>query len=692
MNALHRRVTALEQSMSVFDSERERDILRKRRKRNMAAEVIIPDVADPWRREQCLKDPERFLRTYNPTGEKGFTSPFAIHHKKMIEAIHERAISGGDKAVAAPRGDGKTTVAEWMLIYIFLAELVRSAVLIAATRKHAERSFKYIKRQFAFNDMLCEDFPEISAPVRDLQGAPQRAAKQHVNGQNTRIVWTAEELVFPHVPDSPYGGGRLAYFGLEAAIRGGRYQFALIDDPETREVAFSDDANRKVEEIIDGDVAGLAYPDSTISRVVVTTVQNRRCYSYRVTDRKQKATFEGDRYGVLTQWPERRDMWDEYIAKRQQAQANGDKDGFEALQFYLDNREEMEAGAEITNPNRFNQRLNADGKPVEVSALQAFFNRVADWGLARAMAELQNDPEEDVIEESLGLTAGTVQNRMNGLKQNELPKEDSKITVGIDIGKFYSHWAKVAWIGNGTGLVIDYGVMETPGMESKTDAQAVMVALLTALLNWRNDILQENRPDVVLVDSGDYTDAVYEFCRRAGPMFHPSKGQPGTRSGWTGTSVEKRLYFNNCIANWNERADDHVYSYNADHWKLRVQESFITPTFDAAMQFNDGALSLFSDADSKRHLSFAHHMVAEELQEIFVEGKGLTRKWKVKSRNNHWLDAMAMASCAAGVIGVTQVPRISVQNVPEKPVKPQQPRKPNQFRSRPGGWIPKRRN
>jgi hypothetical protein len=349
------------------ESTGSKDVQRKRDIRTKAAEVTIPPVANPERRAACLADPVLFLKTYNGTGEEGFTTPFAKHHLAMIDAIHQRALTGGDKAVAAPRGDGKSTVAIWMVIYIILACDIRSVVIIAATRKHAQKLFKRIKKAFLFNDLLSEDFPEISACVRDLDGAPQRAAKQHVDGEKTQIVWTQDDVTFPHVPGSPYGGVRLAYFGLDSAIRGGRFQFALIDDPETREVANSEEQGANIEAMIDSDVAGLAFPDSTISRVILTTVQNRRCYSYRVTNKKLKPAFAGECFGVLESWPTNRELWDEYIFRYQTGQERGDKDGRAALQFYLDNREAMQLGAVVSNPYRFNRKSET-----EIDALQAF--------------------------------------------------------------------------------------------------------------------------------------------------------------------------------------------------------------------------------------------------------------------------------------------------------------------------------
>jgi hypothetical protein len=49
-------------------------------------------------------------------------------------------------------------------------------------------------------------------------------------------------------------------------------------------------------------------------------------------------------------------------------------------------------------------------------------------------------------------------------------------TIGLDIGKYYSHWAKIAWHGNAIGHIVDYGVMETPGMITADNKQAVIKA------------------------------------------------------------------------------------------------------------------------------------------------------------------------------------------------------------------------
>lgn len=664
----HEQVAILQQLME-GSSSHDGDLERKRQMRSKAAEVRIPPVANLARREACLADPERFLRTY---GHRRFFNPFAFYHQRMIAAIYERAKSGGDKAVAAPRGDGKTQIATWMMVYILLAAMVRFPIIVAATNKHARKIFRQVKSIFGQFE-LAEDFPEISACVNALEGAPQRAAKQHVAGVPTKIIWTKEEVGLPHVQGSPYGGRYLVYFGLDSAIRGVHFDgvrpdFALIDDPETRDVAKSQTQHFDVEALIDADIAGLADPNTRMARVVLTTIQNRRCYSYRVTDPVTTPTFAGERHGMFSERPENIDKWMDYVSIRQQAQVKGDKDGREATAFYLADQEAMDAGFVVTNPHRYVKQVDDEGRPIEVSAIQYYFNRVADWKWARVKAELDNDPEEEITDETLGLTAGLVASRISGLARNVLPDiEPILITAGIDLGKFWSHWVKIAWFGNATGIVIDYGIMETPGLNASSTDNAIEQALMKSLIQWRTHVLFPHPPAFCLVDSGNFKSAAYGFVHEVGGS--PWAVSKGPATFQLGTESPTRRLFDECWAGYQPQDRLWLYNPNTIYWKRFVHQAFATPTFNDQHQFNDGSLSLFASNDRKEHHTFSHHVVAEEWRERFVEGKGVVRKMEVVSANNHWLDAMALACCAAGVLGVRLIQRAAVQAPSKQPAK-----------------------
>lgn len=578
----------------------------------------------------------------------------------MIEGIYERAKYGGSKAYAAPRGDGKTEVCTGMIPYLMLACLVDYPVAVAATSKLASDIFKDVKYHFEVSEPLQEDFPEICDPIRALQGAPQRAGKQHVDGKLTRIVWSQDEFILPDIDGSPYGGYCMRYYGLDAAIRGVRIRgkrpkLVLIDDPETRESAKSDMQSNDREQMIDRDVSGLGGQEGNCSIVVITTCQNRRSLSWKLTGEdkhgvKIKPSYEGERFAAIAKWPTNGSLWDDYIAQRKVDQNEGDPYGTKATELYLSKREAMDEGAEVINPGRYDRRPRPDGEPREHSNLQHCYNFIADNGLAAFLAEYQNEPEPEAEVQTTGVTAGMVMSRVNTFERREIPEQTEVIVVGLDIGKYECHWVKGAWWGNATGAVLDYDIVRTYGLDAKSSEMAIERALLSSLNTWAEEIRSSGPPLLVLVDSGDYTDAVYEFCRSTGPPFFPAKGYEGWRFRMPDESETKQP-FQNAYASYQEHADVWLYNIDSWYWKNWVHERFSIQPLDTGM-FVDGSLSLFNPVANKQHLTYAKQIVAEELQIVFEPGKGERKKWAPLSAANHYLDATAYMCCAAACTGM----------------------------------------
>lgn len=656
---------------SGYVSRRDQQNIRQKQQSSESARIEIPPCVDPVRRAEALADPVWFLLTY--FGNR-YTLSFGDHHKMIIDSVVSRARNGGRQAIAAPRGCGKSELVKGLLVYLVLSGLIRFPLAVAATSTLAGRIFKDFRTKFASNQLLYEDFPEVCHPVRCLEGAPQRAARQHIDGRLTNIVWTAGDYVrLPDVPDSPYGGVKMSYFGLDSAFRGvnidgDRPDFILIDDPETRESAASDDQIETREETLDKDIAGLNGQESSMAIIAITTVQNAKCLSFRLTDRKIKPAHNGVRFGMIRTWPERMDLWEEYIAMRRANQEAGDEHGRGAVEHYLKNRAAMDAGVQMLVD--YFVEVEIDGVQMVHSAIQQAFNKIADTSLSAFKSEYQNDPDPDEQPDTIGLTAGKVASRISGLLQGEKHPDTEFVTVGLDIGKYYSHWTKIAWHGNAIGHVIDYGVMETPGMMTADSKQAVIAALLPALLQWRIDITADGVPDFCLVDSGDYTDAVYEFVRQVGGTpFAAAKGWASGRLHMPKDRTSDKIPFQSCYA--HRLPTERIWLYNVDteHWKQWVHERFSTATVDDQQMPNSGTLSLFAAPnDRRKHLSFSQHIVAEERRDIFVPGKGLKREWKVINRNNHYLDSTALACAAAGCLGVRVVPRVSAQVMNQKQI------------------------
>jgi hypothetical protein len=665
--------------------EQSYDIQRKRNKRSSECEIKLREPKNPQRRERCLADPELFLKSYFG---RIFYNPFAEHHKRMIEAIHDRAFTGGDKAIAAPRGDGKSQIAICMVPYCFHATPIDFPVIIGQTSPKARKMFAQVKSKYENREKykdFCDDFPEVSDPVAALRGAPQRAAHQWYwhNGEQLllNLQWKQDIIVLPSIETewtNRASGNRLVYFGLDGAIRGEGFEemrphMAIVDDPETREIAFSP-TNRyeDIEEMIDGDVAGLAGPDRVLARVVLTTIQNSYCYSAKVTDPKRKPSFEGERHGWLKQYPDKMDLWEEYISLRHKDKYEGFRNSPNATAFYIARMEEMQEGCIVNNPHRFISALDDEGKPLELDAIQAFFNRVADYGWPRVLAEYQNDPEKEEEAETTGINEGLICSRMSGRIHKELPTAEHKIALGVDVGKYKLDFVKIAFEGNAVGTIVDYGEWKVTGTDKQSSEENVLKAILRALRELRMYAMADSPPDIAFVDSGDFTQAIYAFAKEAGHPWHPVKGSDTGRMKFTGEDSKSQRFYENVRSDADVTNNIWLFHVNGPYWKEQVHQRFITQTFDESHQFNDGSLSLWSTNDIKQHAAFAKQIVAEIL--TVKDGK---KVWIPVSRDNHKLDATGYALAGAGCLGVRVIPK----QIKMAPKPKQEPRKTftNQF-------------
>lgn len=653
------------------------------REQRAAKRIVAIDVSSTAlrRRTRLERDIVGWLTHYFPAV---FTYGLTPQQRMMAEAILTAARFGGDQAIAAPRGEGKTTITECVVIYCVLTGITTFPLILAATGPDAERILANIKAQFEDNDLLHEDYQEICEPARELQGAPNRAGSQLVAGKigasqivkaRSRIKWSGRQIVLPTIKakHSRAKGQIIATRGLDAAVRGIRYgtmrpDLAVIDDPETREVAESDTQPEKLEKKIDQDIAGLAGQRKRLARVMLTTLMNRTSVSATFTDATKKPSWKGRRFRLIEAWPERRDLWDEYITLRQAGQATGDGFGRKAHEFYLTHRSEMDAGGAVNNPHRYVADVMPDGTQQQVSTLQACFDLIADIGEASFQTEYQNDPPEETGPIESGITAHRIQKQVSGYDRQVLPPECILLTQGIDVRKIALHWVVRAWRTDGSGYVIDYGVHETHGTTYGSDEgvdKAVYRAILDRLEAFKDTPYATSDGAAVsmerfsLVDAGWRTDAVYAACREIGVGIMPVMGF-GKSSGCTQANfheVQRRTidrkpgdgYF------LSRRGKLWLVCADADRWKAWEHDRWMTAPG------KPGSLQMFGQScdkpdrlsdDEKSHHAYARHITNEI--EIEEPHKGtLRRLWKAKSENTHWLDASYYSDVAAAMKGIS---------------------------------------
>ena len=686
------------------------------RKRAAERDLKIPCPVNPARRIACEQDQELWLRTYFP---EAFTEAFTQDRLDMLKSIENAALYGGDQAIAGPRGEGKTSIAMHGAFNLMVRRLCDFPLVIGKSQSKSQLELRDIKDKLQQAEIFAEDYPEIAIPFKAVGGWSSRARMQTVGGRSTNIVLAADHLAFPQItreqlpddwPDEivPASCGQVIYcLGIDGPIRGTKFRgrrpkLAILDDIEDREAAASETLIAKNEEVIEQDVAGLGSSAERVARVLLCTIQNRKCIAYKYTDPKVKPSFRGKRYRKMIKPPNRMDLVDQYVQLRKN-RSEKDEDAREAFRFWRDNRELIEEGCITSNPSSYSKKEHADGDPLELSSIQAYYNRVADWGPKAVATEIDNDPPEEAGPQGIGLRADMVQKRLSGLSRWQLPASTVALTAGIDLGKYRCHWVVCAWWHGAGGCVVDYGFADVLGTDKSIDNEASEPMIYRTLLDWRDKLLQKEfvdatgtrrKVDFVMVDSGTFTNAAYEFCRQVRGVFHPSKGQ--------NPYYPKKQSTANTIAGSNLHAaklssqDIWLYELDTNYWKQWVHERLLTPTFDEDNMLRRGSLSLFNPEGNSSHSTFAQHITAEELVTEFKEGKGTKTKWCPKNENNHWLDATYMASAASEALGVRLIApseteiepkRVDVDKPKPKPAAQQHG---NRFRQRPGGWIPRR--
>lgn len=660
-------------------SEHERDAERKRLVRHDAAEIAIPFPSDVALRKACLADWRTFLRVCFP---HVFFQGFTPARVEMAEAIRFAAVHGGDQAIAGPRGEGKTRYALFVLLWLLLRRDLSFAVLIAKNGPAAIECMDALKFELEQNDdgPIGDLFPEVVTPIRELGGWASRAKKQHVRGRKTHVVWSKPLVAFPSVAvetleeidrrwrevGSCAAGQAIGCVGIEGRIRGWSFRsrrptLAVIDDVDDRESAKSDTQIEDRCKTIDADIAGLAGPRQRTARVMLCTLINRKCVAAIYTDPKQRPSFKGKRLKALVSPPDREDLWEDYVDRRRSGmEGGGDPLGRKATDLYLAHRKAMDAGAVMGNPERFDGTVAEDGRPLQVSALQAFFDDVADKGWDAVNTEYQQEPPDEGGPESDDLTPTVIRSRLSHLPQREVPGDATTLTAFVDLGKRRLHWCVTAWAPGAIGTVIDYGEKPT----SEPDAVGAERAIRLALDELADELLgladdgpgPYCRPDgevveveAVLVDSGNWNTVVYQFCRERGAPFHPSMGDPKFHAVRQRTRDKKPggdgWY-------WSRQGPGlWVVNMHADWWKLWLHERLRTEPFDDGAR-RRGSLALFG-SEPKTHAAFASQLMAERYVREFVEGKGWVEKWQTFSRDNHYLDCLYGCCVAANMRGVT---------------------------------------
>ena len=633
----------------------------------------LPEVVNPNRKAACERNFQLFCESYFP---ETYSLAWSPDHLKVIEKIETAVLRGGLFALALPRGSGKTTITESAALWSMLYGHREFVVLIGATESAALELLDSLKTELEVNERLAEDFPEVCYPGAQLEGIANRCAGQLYKGERTRITWTSNEIVLPTVEGSRASGIIVRVAGITGRIRGMKFKrsdgrnvrpsLVVIDDPQTSESAGSLEQTRKRVRVLAGDILGLAGPGQKISGIMPCTIIRPGDMADIILNRNTHPDWNGEKTRMVYRFPTNMKLWEEYAEIR--AEALRTEGNFQkATEFYLANREAMDAGAEVSWEARFNHD--------EVSALQHAMN-LKFQDEAAFMSEYQNDPlPDDTADDSL-LSVDEICAKINGLARRRVPLKCDRLTMFVDVQKALLFYVVTAWAEDFTGAVIDYGSWPdqhrheysladaNPSIQTlfpKAGFEGALYAALSALTDeclgreWEREDGAVLKIERALVDAnwGQSTDVVYQFCRQSSHagVILPSHGRYVGASSKPMTEYRKqqgdRLGFNWMIPNVaGKRAIRHVI-YDTNYWKSFIHARLAVPVGDK------GSLTLYGRIPGAHQL-FAEHLTAE--YRVKTQGRGRTvDEWKLKpqSHDNHFLDCVAGCAVCGSMLGAS---------------------------------------
>lgn len=268
--------------------------------------------------ERARGDLEFFARTYFPHYVK---SANAVLHDYLYQRLPQIVDNGiGDhEAIAAPRGNAKSTIVSLILIlWCIVTERKKYLIIIMDALEQALPTLEAIKAELECNPRIMMDF--------------QKACGQGRIWQVGTII-TGNDI-------------KVQVFGSGKRLRGLRHgpnrpDLVVCDDLENDENVRSPEQRDKLESWLKKTVLSLGAADDTMDVVVIGTILHYDSVLSRLIN---NPLWKSCKFRSVIEWPHRMDLWDQWEALLLN---EGDQ---EADLFYQARKTEMDNGAIISWP------------------------------------------------------------------------------------------------------------------------------------------------------------------------------------------------------------------------------------------------------------------------------------------------------------------------------------------------------
>ncbi|NYZ17055.1 phage terminase large subunit [Azospirillum sp. RWY-5-1] len=310
-------------------------------------------ILERRRRALAADGLEFFARTYFPHYVK---APNSRLHDHLYARIPEllAAAEGQTDAIAAPRGEAKSTICSQLTPLWCVARAIKSYILVIMdVNEQAVLMVEAIKAELETNPRLALDFPEIAGRGRVWKEGvivTRNGVKIHARGGGQRVRGLRHG---PHRPD-----------------------LAILDDLENDENVRTPDQRNKLEKWLNSAVLNVGAADSTLDVLYIGTILH---YDSVLARTMRNPLWRATKFQSVIRWPERRDLWDRW----EEVLRN---DGVPAADVFLAaNLALMLAGAEVSWP--------------AVRPFPALMRMRVRIGRSAFASEQQNDPlsEDDAV-------------------------------------------------------------------------------------------------------------------------------------------------------------------------------------------------------------------------------------------------------------------------------------------------------
>lgn len=297
-------------------------------------------------RQRCYRDFELFVKEFFPHYCRYEMSEM---HRRFCEIEEKPFRRGRNEAVAAPRGNAKSTFRTlFKPLHAIVYGYYKFIVVLGSNDAEATGKLKDIRAELLFNDHLIEVYGKL------LDAKAAQSDFTTTNG--VRIIARGR-------------GGQVR------GVRHGAYRPDLIiaDDIESLESCNTPEQRQKMKDWFYKDVMGAGSSDGTTTISIVGTILHQESL---LSDLLRAPAWHGVKYQAVKRWPSNMALWDRW--REIYSDLMNEDRIKDAQAFYEANKEAMLEGCEVLWP---------DGE--NFYKLQEY---IVKFGLASFYSEKQNDP------------------------------------------------------------------------------------------------------------------------------------------------------------------------------------------------------------------------------------------------------------------------------------------------------------